>query len=259
MKKIINYFFISILCLIFACNLKLTNMEIKRNPKAPSNRRGWSTADDSTLIKMARGGASGAEIAKILGRTIMAVTTRKHTLRVDVRLKSSKGSLLGVPKSISIRNTKKRNELAPKVVARTPVSQPFPVNVTKQTWTKEDDTELLALYAKGKSAKMISKILGRTTAAVTIRKSTLKKMSKVNSKVDEKKAAMLLRMEKMRAAKGKTKNAPTPKKSSPVQVTEKVEVNTPATNEPVVLESDFDALSRIAKSTGATITIVFNK
>ena len=28
-------------------------MEIKRNPKAPSNRRGWSTADDSTLIKMA--------------------------------------------------------------------------------------------------------------------------------------------------------------------------------------------------------------
>lgn len=239
-------------------------MEIKRNPKAPSNRRGWSTADDSTLIKMARGGASGSEIAKILGRTIMAVTTRKHILHVDVRLKSSKGNGLDVPKSISVNNKKKRKELAPIVVSRTPVSQPVTVNVTKtkvanQPWTAGDDAELLKLLAKGNSAKLIGKILGRTTAAVTIRKSGLKKAANVQPKVDAKKAAMLLRMEKMRAAKGKTKNAPAPKKSAPVHVTEKAEVITPATNEPVVLESDFDALSRIAKSTGATITIVFNK
>jgi DNA-binding CsgD family transcriptional regulator len=239
-------------------------MEIKRNPKAPSNRRGWSTADDSTLIKMARGGASGSEIAKILGRTIMAVTTRKHILHVDVRLKSSKGNGLDVPKSISVNNKKKRKELAPIVVSRTPVSQPVTVNVTKtkvanQPWTAGDDAELLKLSAKGNSAKLIAKILGRTTAAVTIRKSGLKKAANAQPKVDVKKAAMLLRMEKMRAAKGKAKNAPAPKKTVPVRVTEKVEVITPATNEPAVLESDFDALSRIAKSTGATITIVFNK
>jgi DNA-binding CsgD family transcriptional regulator len=233
-------------------------MEIKRNPKAPSNRRGWSTADDSTLIKMARGGASGAEIAKILGRTIMSVTTRKHLLHVDVRLKSSKGSALDVPKSVSVNIKKRKKELAPRVVSRTPAAQPVPVNVTKmklakQIWTAEDDSELLTLLARGNSAKMIGKILGRTTAAVTIRKSTLKKAANAQPKVDAKKAAMLLRMEKMRAAKGKSKNV------APVQITEKVEVITPAAKEPAVLESDFDALSRIAKSTGATITIVFNK
>lgn len=239
-------------------------MEIKRNPKAPSNRRGWSTADDSTLIKMARGGASGAEIAKILGRTVMAVTTRKHILHVDVRLKSSKGNTLDVPKSVSVNLKKRKKELAPRVISRTPVAQPVTVNATKtkvakQSWTAEDDAELLKLSAKGNSAKLIGKILGRTTAAVTIRKSGLKKAANAQPKVDAKKAAMLLRMEKMRAAKGKTKNASASKKSAPVQVIEKAEVITPATNEPAVLESDFDALSRIAKSTGATITIVFNK
>ena len=233
-------------------------MEIKRNPKAPSNRRGWSTADDSTLIKMARGGASGAEIAKILGRTIMSVTTRKHLLHVDVRLKSSKGSALDVPKSVSVNIKKRKKELAPRVVARTPAAQPVAVNVTKtklakQIWTAENDSELLTLVARGNSAKMIGKILSRTTAAVTIRKSTLKKAANAQPKVDAKKAAMLLRMEKMRAAKGKSKNV------APVQITEKVEVITPAAKEPAVLESDFYALSRIAKSTGATITIVFNK
>ena len=236
-------------------------MEIKRNPKAPANRRGWSTADDSTLIKMARGGASGAEIAKILGRTVMAVTTRKHILHVDVRLKSSKGSGVDAPKSISKNNKKKRKELPIRVISRTPVQHPVKVKTPKSTWSSEEDKELLSLYEQGNSAKFIGMLLGRTPAAVTIRKSTLKKSGVVTQKteepkVDDKKATMLLRMEKMRAAKGKNKNLPTVEKvaSAPVAKEEKI-VSAAQT----VTETDFDALSRIAKRTGATITVVFNK
>lgn len=234
-------------------------MEIKRNPKAPSNRRGWSTADDSTLIKMARGGASGAEIAKILGRTVMAVTTRKHILHVDVRLKSSKGSGVDAPKSISKNNKKKRKELPIRVISRTPIQHPVKVKTPRTSWTSEEDKELLSLYAQGNSAKFIGMLLGRTAAAVTIRKSTLKKLETTvqkieEPKVDEKKAAMLLRMEKMRAAKGKSKNKP----KSEDQPNKEVETrNTEADFH--AGETDFDALSRIAKRTGATITITFNK
>ena len=236
-------------------------MEIKRNPKAPSNRRGWSTADDSTLIKMARGGASGAEIAKILGRTVMAVTTRKHTLHVDVRLKSSKGKGIDVPKSISTNTKKKRKELPYKVISRTPMQPPVKVKTPKSTWTGEEDKELLSLYAQGNSAKLIGMLLGRTPAAVTIRKSTLKKIGVVTQKteepkVDDKKAAMLLRMEKMRAAKGKNKNLPAVEKVASVPVVKEEKMVSPTQ---AVTETDFDALSRIAKRTGATITVVFNK
>ena len=244
-------------------------MEIKRNPKAPSNRRGWSTADDSTLIKMARGGASGAEIAKILGRTVMAVTTRKHTLHVDVRLKSSKGKGIDVPKSISTNTKKKRKELPYKVISRTPMQHPVKVKTPKSTWSGEEDKELLSLYAQGNSAKLIGMLLGRTPAAVTIRKSTLKKLeasqpkvetSKVEpvkeNKVNDKKAAMLLRMEKMRAAKGKNKNLPAVEKVASVPVVKEEKMVSPTQ---AVTETDFDALSRIAKRTGATITVVFNK
>lgn len=236
-------------------------MEIKRNPKAPSNRRGWSTADDSTLIKMARGGASGAEIAKILGRTVMAVTTRKHILHVDVRLKSSKGSGVDAPKSISKNNKKKRKELPIRVISRTPIQHPVKVKTPRTSWTSEEDKELLSLYAQGNSAKFIGMLLGRTAAAVTIRKSTLKKLEAAvqkteEPKVDEKKDAMLLRMEKMRAAKGKNKNLPEVEKvaSATVAKTERVVSKSQA-----VTETDFDALSRIAKRTGATITVTFNK
>jgi len=234
-------------------------MEIKRNPKAPSNRRGWSTADDSTLIKMARGGASGAEIAKILGRTVMAVTTRKHILHVDVRLKSSKGSGVDAPKSISKNNKKKRKELPIRVISRTPIQHPVKVKTPRTSWTSEEDKELLSLYAQGNSAKFIGMLLGRTAAAVTIRKSTLKKLETTvqkieEPKVDEKKAAMLLRMEKMREAKGKSKNKP----KSEDQPNKEVETrNTEADFH--AGETDFDTLSRIAKRTGATITITFNK
>lgn len=235
-------------------------MEIKRNPKAPSNRRGWSTADDSTLIKMARGGASGAEIAKILGRTVMAVTTRKHTLRVDVRLKSSKGKSIDVPKSISTNNKKKRKELPIKVISRTPIQHPVKVEVAKTSWSAEEDKELLSLYAQGNAAKYIGGILGRTPAAVTIRKSTLKRLGITPQKteapkVDEKKAAMLLRMEKMRDAKSKNKSLPPEEKvaSAPVAKEEKMVHVAKSTT-----ETDFDTLARIAKRTGATITVVFN-
>jgi hypothetical protein len=236
-------------------------MEIKRNPKAPSNRRGWSTADDSTLIKMARGGATGAEIAKILGRTIMAVTTRKHTLHVDVRLKSSKGREIDVPKSISTNKKKKRNELPIRVISRTPIQHQVKVKSPRSSWSSEDDKELLSLYAQGNSAKFIGMILNRTEAAVTIRKSTLKKLEAAaqkieDHKVDDKKAAMLLRMEKMRAAKVKNKNLPVVEKVASVPADKKEKIISEV--QPIT-ETDFDALSRIAKRTGATITVVFNK
>ena len=81
-------------------------MNVKPNPKAKANNRSWSTADDSTLIKMARGGASGAEIAKILGRTIIAVCNRKYNLGVDVRLASSKGKENDAPRTLSKKHQK---------------------------------------------------------------------------------------------------------------------------------------------------------
>lgn len=244
-------------------------MEIKRNPKAPSNRRGWSTADDSTLIKMARGGASTSEIAKILGRTITAVANRKHNLHVDVRLKSSRGKDSDVPRSISTNNKKKRKELPFRVISRTPIQHPVKVKAERSSWTSEDDNELLSLYAQGNSAKFISMLLGRTVAAVTIRKSTLKKLEasqpkvetykveqEKENKVDDKRASMLLRMEKMRAAKGKNKNLPAVEKVASVPVVKEEKMVSAAQ---AVTETDFDALSRIAKRTGATITVVFNK
>jgi DNA-binding CsgD family transcriptional regulator len=248
-------------------------MELKRNPKAPSNNRGWSTADDSTLIKMARGGASAAEIAKILGRTVMAVTTRKHNLHVDVRLASSKGKLVDVPKSVSVKNRNKRKELPVKVISRTLVAQPINVapatgttkskksKIVKLTWSKEEDAKLLSLIAEGKSANEIGKILGRTAVAITVRKHALKKSQaiankKANVKEDMKKADMLLRMEKARAAKGKNKNLQVSEKVASVPVAKEEKMVSAA--QPMK-ESDFDALSRIAKSTGATITVVFGK
>jgi transposase len=246
-------------------------MEIKRNPKAHSNGRGWSTADDSTLIKMARGGASAPEIAKILGRTIKSITTRKYTLGVDVRLKSSKnGQNLDVPKSLSVHSKSRRKELPIKVISRTPISQPAAVNTAKKKiWTPQDDAELVKLSAEGKTSKFIAKILGRTPVAVTVRKYALKREGKlitkqtdkkVDAKVDTKKTAMLLRMEKMRAAKGKNKNLPKVEKvvSVPVLKAKNVTSAGNLVDQPII-ESDFDALSRIAKSTGATITMVFNK
>jgi DNA-binding CsgD family transcriptional regulator len=210
-------------------------MELKRNPKAPSNNRGWSTADDSTLIKMARGGASAAEIAKILGRTVMAVTTRKHNLHVDVRLASSKGKLVDVPKSVSVKNRNKRKELPVKVISRTQVAQPINVSAASETpkskkskivkpiWSKEEDAKLLSLAASGKTAEEIGKVLGRTAVAITVRKHTLKKSQAISSKkenvkIDEKKAAMILRMEKARAAKIKNKNLAAVEKVSSVPV-----------------------------------------
>ena len=245
-------------------------MELKRNPKAPSNNRSWSTSDDSTLIKMARGGASASEIAKILGRTVMAVTTRKHTLHVDVRLASSKGKGVDVPRSLSVKSRKKRKELPVVVISRTPATQPAPMDVTKnkisrKSWTNDDDSELLLLAANGNPLQLIGRILGRTTAAVALRKSTLKKSEniaaqKTNTREKEKKDAMLLRMEKMRNAKGKSKNKPDAEKVVTIPLTKKVNVIPAGNFEPSqIKESDFDALSRIAKSTGATITVVFNK
>ncbi len=241
-------------------------MELKRNPKAPSNNRSWSTSDDSTLIKMARGGASASEIAKILGRTVMAVTTRKHTLHVDVRLASSKGRGVDVPKSLSVKNRKKRKELPVVVISRTPAIQPAPMDVTKnkisrKSWTNDDDSELLLLAANGNSLQLIGGILGRTTAAVALRKSALKKSGATQQKtetpkVDKKKAAMLLRMEKMRAAKGKNKNLPMAEKVAHISVAKEEKI---PSMEQSVTETDFDVLSRIAKRTGATITVVFNK
>jgi hypothetical protein len=241
-------------------------MELKRNPKAPSNNRSWSTSDDSTLIKMARGGASASEIAKILGRTIMAVTTRKHTLRVDVRLASSKGKGVDVPKSLSVKNRKKRKELPVVVISRTLAIQSAPMDVTKnkisrKSWTNDDDSELLLLAANGNSLQLIGGILGRTTAAVALRKSALKKSGATQQKtetlkVDNRKAAMLLRMEKMGAAKGKNKNLPMAEKVAPISVAKEEKI---PSMEQSVSETDFDALSRIAKRTGATITVVFNK
>jgi DNA-binding CsgD family transcriptional regulator len=242
-------------------------MELKRNPKAPSNNRSWSTMDDSTLIKMARGGASAAEIAKILGRTVMAVTTRKHNLHVDVRLTSSKGKGVDAPKSVSVRNRNKKKELPVRVISRTAAPQPVNVvsagitKVTKPVWTKEEDAKLLSLAAEGKSAKEIGKILGRTSVAVTVRKYGLNKSQeltnkkanvKVDNKADEKRSAMLARMEKMRAAKGKNKKLPVVEEAASVPATKMEKIVSSA-------ESDFDALSRIAKSTGATITVVFGK
>lgn len=240
-------------------------MELKRNPKAPANNRSWSTADDSTLIKMARGGASAAEIAKILGRTVMAVTTRKHNLHVDVRLASSKGKGVDAPKSVSVKKRNKRKELPVRVISRTPAPQPVNVTpvettkISKQSWTKEEDSKLLSLAAAGKSAKEIGEILGRTSVAVTVRKYGLNKVQelankKANVKVDEKRAAKVLRMEKARAAKAAKKAQSTPVASVPVTKEEKMVSAAQA-----IKESDFDALSRIAKSTGATITVVFGK
>jgi DNA-binding CsgD family transcriptional regulator len=241
-------------------------MEIKRNPKAPSNNRSWSTSDDSTLIKMARGGASASEIAKILGRTVMAVTTRKHTLHVDVRLASSKGKGVDVPRSLSVKSRKKRKELPVRVIQRTSQEQPMnltPASGSKKSritkfWTKEDDANLLSLVADGKSTKEISEIIGRTPVAINLRKYSIKKSQKSSVKKEksdamEKKSAMVLRMEKARNAKlNKRAQSVT---SAPINVTEEKVI--PASQ--TMKESDFDALSRIAKSTGATITVVFGK
>lgn len=249
-------------------------MELKRNPKAPSNNRSWTTMDDSTLIKMARGGASASEIAKILGRTVMAVTTRKHLLHVDVRLASSKGRSADAPKSVSVKNRNKKKELPVRVISRTTIPQPVnvtPANgtmkarkskVAKPCWNQEEDAKLLSLAASGKTAKEIGKILDRTPAAVTIRKSSLKKSQnasnkKAGEKADEKRAAMLARMAKMRAAKTKNKNLPMVEKVASAPAVE-VDTALPASNFEQYA-SDFDTLSRIAKSTGATITVVFGK
>ena len=246
-------------------------MELKRNPKAPSNNRSWSTADDSTLIKMARGGASAAEIAKILGRTVTAVSARKYNLHVDVRLASSKGKGVDAPKTVSIKKKTKRKELPVRVISRTPAAQPVNVSpagtelptkkvkVSKPAWTKEEDAKLLSLTSEGKSAKEIGKILGRTSVAVTVRKYSLNKSQelankKANSKVEDKRAAAILRMAKAREAKA-NKKAQAPTVAS-VPVTKKEKMVSAAQS---MKESDFEALSRIAKNTGATITVVFGK
>lgn len=242
-------------------------MELKRNPKAPSNNRSWSTSDDSTLIKMARGGASASEIAKILGRTVMAVTTRKHTLHVDVRLASSKGKGVDVPRSLSVKNRKKRKELPVRVISRTSQEQPMNLTpasgsekskISKPVWTEADDIKLISLVAEGKSMKEISEILGRTPVAINLRKYSIKKAQKLRVKkeksgVSEKKAAMVLRMEKARNAKLNKRAQSVP--VAPIKVAEEKVISASQT----MKESDFDALSRIAKSTGATITVVFGK
>ena len=154
-------------------------MDVKRNPKAPANNRGWSSADDTTLIKMARGGATASEIANILGRTIMAVTNRKYTLKVDVRLASSKGKENAAPKSLSQNKKKKpakRVEIPYRVISRTPLSDIAIVD-GKNLWTPADDTQLILLSNAKVKVKEIAKTLGRTPAAVTFRKAFLKRKS----------------------------------------------------------------------------------
>ena len=78
-----------------------------KNSQAPSNNKVWTSKDDKTLIRMAKEGASSAEIAKELGRTKAAIWGRKYGLGINGRLTSSKGQGISVPVSVS---TKSRNK-----------------------------------------------------------------------------------------------------------------------------------------------------
>jgi len=84
----------------------MTYVKKAKNAQAPSNNKVWTSKDDKTLIRMAKDGASSAEIAKELGRTKAAIWGRKYGLGVTGRLTSSKGQGIMVPVSVS---TKVRN------------------------------------------------------------------------------------------------------------------------------------------------------
>jgi len=220
-------------------------MDVKRNPKAPANNKGWSTADDATLIKMARGGATASEIAKILGRTIMAVTNRKYTLKVDVRLASSKGKEKAAPKSLT-QNKKKKPAKR--------VEMPFRV------------TQLILLANAKVKVKEIAKTLGRTPAAVTFRKAFLKRKAAVDksSANETPKFASLLdevlnKPEASVTVKGKRGRKVGYKKPN-AATTENFKRQPSATsvNAYQSVSDEFAAMKAIARKYGATITITIN-
>jgi predicted transcriptional regulator len=238
-------------------------MDVKRNPKAPANRKGWSTADDTTLIKMARGGATAPEIAKILGRTIMAVTNRKYTLNVDVRLASSKGKENSAPKSLTQNKKKKpakRVEMPFRVISRTPLSA-IAITDGKNLWTPADDTQLILLANSKVKVKEIAKTLGRTPAAVTFRKAFLKRKAAVDksSANETPKFASLLDEVLNKPEAPVTEKAKRGRKVGYRKVKEnKQDSVTTSVNAYQSASDEFAAMKAIARKYGATITITIN-
>lgn len=240
-------------------------MDVKRNPKALANNKGWSTSDDATLIKMARGGATASEIAQILGRTIVAVTNRKYTLKVDVRLASSKGKINSAPKSLSQNKKKKptkRVEIPYRVISRTPLSE-IPISSGKNLWTAADDTQLILLSNSKSRVKEIARVMGRTPAAVTFRKSFLKRKSAADKSysVEEPKFPSLLdevlgRNEDSAVLKSvKIRQIGHTKVKSNKTKQIKTQNKTTSVNAYQSVSDELEAVKSIARKYGATITI----
>jgi DNA-binding CsgD family transcriptional regulator len=234
-------------------------MNVKQNPKAKANNRTWSTADDATLIKMARGGASGAEIAKILGRTIIAVCNRKYNLGVDVRLASSKGKETDAPRTLSKNKSKskspKKVTVTVKEISRVPLAQ-NPLFHKELKWTKEEDVKMFELTERGEGNKKIATLLGRTEKSVKNRKYYLKKKDEnqspnqpaANEVID---ATPNYQAKESAIPSGRGRKPGSKNKTKMVQMS----INRSGVNAYQSAEEEFDVIKRMAKKYGATITI----
>jgi hypothetical protein len=147
----------------------MTYVKKAKNAQAPSNNKVWTSKDDKTLIRMAKDGASTAEIAKELGRTKAAIWGRKYGLGVTGRLTSSKGQGIMVPVSISTKvrkNAGKNSKVTtsakgsvarstkPEVVVKAEVAA---VKVSKPNNSAKIETIGLAMikeFAKANGAKV---------------------------------------------------------------------------------------------------------
>lgn len=146
----------------------MTYVKKAKNAQAPSNNKVWTSKDDKTLIRMAKDGASSAEIAKELGRTKAAIWGRKYGLGVTGRLTSSKGQGIMVPVSVSTKvrknagknskvTTSAKGSVARSTKSEVVMTKETPTNPVTSTKSQKIESNGLAMikeFAKANGAKV---------------------------------------------------------------------------------------------------------
>lgn len=146
----------------------MTYVKKAKNAQAPSNNKVWTSKDDKTLIRMAKDGASSAEIAKELGRTKAAIWGRKYGLGVTGRLTSSKGQGIMVPVSVSTKvrknagknskvTTSAKGSVARSTKPEVVMTKETPTNPVTSTKSQKIESNGLAMikeFAKTNGAKV---------------------------------------------------------------------------------------------------------
>ena len=125
------------------------------NPKAPSNSQRWSDRDLRILKEMVEKGTSTHQIAIALGRTRASIWTRKSSMKLPNRLKSSRGLSDQVPATISSRSPRNSNLNQAKTK-------------TQAVQLQEKKSVITINESSNVSLEYISKIAKATGAKITI-------------------------------------------------------------------------------------------